>query len=64
MFLEAAIFDPIRTAATARKLNIISDARYRFERGLDATSPFGGPRWQLDLFLMFVRRSQRAGCLW
>ncbi len=39
MFLEVAIFDPISVAATARKLNINSDARYRFERGLDVTSP-------------------------
>jgi phenylalanyl-tRNA synthetase beta chain len=35
VFIEAALFDPIRTAATGRKLNIASDARYRFERGLD-----------------------------
>ena len=42
MFLEAAIFDPVRTAATGRKLNLLSDARYRFERGLDPTSPFWG----------------------
>jgi phenylalanyl-tRNA synthetase beta chain len=35
VFIEAALFDPIRTAATGRKLNIVSDARYRFERGLD-----------------------------
>jgi phenylalanyl-tRNA synthetase beta chain len=35
VFIEAALFDPIRTAATGRKLNISSDARYRFERGLD-----------------------------
>ena len=35
MFLEAAIFDPISIAQTGRKLNINSDARYRFERGLD-----------------------------
>ncbi len=35
VFLEAAYFDPLRTAATGRKLGIISDARYRFERGLD-----------------------------
>jgi len=39
MFLEMAIFDPISVATTARKLNINSDARYRFERGLDVTSP-------------------------
>ena len=35
VLIEAALFDPIRTAATGRKLNISSDARYRFERGLD-----------------------------
>ncbi len=35
VFLEAAYFDPIRTAATGRKLGIVSDARYRFERGVD-----------------------------
>jgi phenylalanyl-tRNA synthetase beta chain len=35
VFVEAALFDPVRTAATGRKLNVTSDARYRFERGLD-----------------------------
>jgi phenylalanyl-tRNA synthetase beta chain len=35
VFLEAAYFDPQRTAATGRKLGINSDARYRFERGID-----------------------------
>ncbi len=35
VFLEAAYFDPQRTAATGRKLSINSDARYRFERGVD-----------------------------
>jgi phenylalanyl-tRNA synthetase beta chain len=35
VFIESAYFDLIRTAATGRKLNIISDARYRFERGID-----------------------------
>lgn len=35
VFIEAALFDPVRTAATGRRLNITSDARYRFERGLD-----------------------------
>ena len=30
MFLEVALFDPVRTAATGRKLGIESDARYRF----------------------------------
>jgi phenylalanyl-tRNA synthetase beta chain len=35
VFLEAAYFDPLRTAATGRKLGVQSDARYRFERGAD-----------------------------
>jgi phenylalanyl-tRNA synthetase beta chain len=35
VFIEAALFDPVRTAATGRRLEIISDARYRFERGVD-----------------------------
>ncbi len=35
MFLEAALFDPHRTASTGRRLGIESDARYRFERGVD-----------------------------
>ncbi|HTT79490.1 MAG TPA: phenylalanine--tRNA ligase subunit beta [Stellaceae bacterium] len=35
VFVEAALFDPVRTAATGRRLDIISDARYRFERGVD-----------------------------
>ncbi|HEY1614313.1 MAG TPA: phenylalanine--tRNA ligase subunit beta [Rhizomicrobium sp.] len=35
VFIEAAFFDPQRIAATGRKLGIQSDARYRFERGVD-----------------------------
>ena len=35
VFLEAAYFDPISIASTGRKLQINSDARYRFERGVD-----------------------------
>ncbi|TNE42016.1 MAG: phenylalanine--tRNA ligase subunit beta [Alphaproteobacteria bacterium] len=35
VFIEAALFDPVRTAMTGRKLGIESDARYRFERGVD-----------------------------
>jgi len=36
VFVEAALFDPIRTATTGRKLNLQSDARFRFERGIDS----------------------------
>lgn len=35
VYIEAAYFDPLRTARTGRALQINSDARYRFERGID-----------------------------
>jgi phenylalanyl-tRNA synthetase beta chain len=35
VLLEVALFDPLRTAATGRRLGIESDARTRFERGVD-----------------------------
>ena len=35
VFIESAYFDPIKTALSGRALNIISDSRYRFERGVD-----------------------------
>ncbi|MGY8958363.1 MAG: phenylalanine--tRNA ligase subunit beta [Alphaproteobacteria bacterium] len=43
VFLEVALFDPIRTATTGRKLAVESDARYRFERGVDSDSTNWGP---------------------
>ena len=35
VFVECALFDPIRIARTGRRHQIVSDARQRFERGLD-----------------------------
>ena len=35
VFVESAYWDPITVAATGRALKINSDARYRFERGVD-----------------------------
>jgi phenylalanyl-tRNA synthetase beta chain len=35
VFLESAYWDPITIANTGRKLKINSDAKYRFERGVD-----------------------------
>jgi len=35
VYLECALFDPIAIAETGRALQILSDARYRFERGVD-----------------------------
>ncbi|MBD3664751.1 phenylalanine--tRNA ligase subunit beta [Sulfitobacter aestuariivivens] len=42
VFIEAAYFDTVRTAYTGRALKINSDARYRFERGIDPEwTPYG-----------------------
>jgi phenylalanyl-tRNA synthetase beta chain len=42
VFLEVALFDPLSVAGTGRRLGIESDARYRFERGVDPTSALWG----------------------
>ena len=42
VFVESAYFDPGRTARTGRDLQIISDARYRFERGVDPEFTYKG----------------------
>jgi phenylalanyl-tRNA synthetase beta chain len=42
VFVESAYWDPVQIATTGRKLKIHSDARYRFERGVDpAFTPEG-----------------------
>jgi phenylalanyl-tRNA synthetase beta chain len=51
VFLEAAYFDPLRTAMTGRKLNLQSDARYRFERGIDPESTSWGIELASQLIL-------------
>ena len=51
VFLEIALFDPLRTAATGRALGIESDARYRFERGVDADFMALGERMASRLIL-------------
>ncbi|MCK0150624.1 phenylalanine--tRNA ligase subunit beta [Marivita sp. S6314] len=50
VFVESAYWDPIQTAYTGRALKINSDARYRFERGVDpAFTPEG-----LDLAVRMI----------
>lgn len=50
VFLESAYWDPITIAATGRALKINSDARYRFERGVDPAFTLPG----LDLAAQMV----------
>ena len=53
MFLESAYWNPVTTALTGRDLKINSDARYRFERGVDPEFTLPGlelaTRMMLDL---------------
>ena len=50
VFLEVALFDPISITKTGRKLNLQSDARYRFERGIDPTSI----EWGVDIATQMI----------
>ncbi len=51
VFLEVAYFTPMPVAATGRKLGILSDARYRFERGIDPQSCWWGAEVAARLIL-------------
>ena len=51
VLIECAYFDPTRTAVTGRKTGIISDARYRFERGVDPAFVEPGLDLATDLIL-------------
>ncbi len=42
VLIECAYFDPLTTRKTAKKLGINSDAKYRFERGVDTGFVTGG----------------------
>ena len=51
VFIESAYFDPRRTARTGRRLGIQSDARFRFERGVDPDFVVPGLEFATDLVL-------------
>ena len=53
VFIESAYFDAVRTAQTGRKLAIVSDARYRFERGVDPEFVVPGLELATKLVLEF-----------
>jgi phenylalanyl-tRNA synthetase beta chain len=53
VFLEVALFDPISVATTGRALQMESDARYRFERGVDPRSAEWGAETAARLILDF-----------
>jgi phenylalanyl-tRNA synthetase beta chain len=53
VFIEAALFDPVRIARTGRVLGLNSDARYRFERGVDPEFTVPGIELATKMILEF-----------
>jgi phenylalanyl-tRNA synthetase beta chain len=53
VFLEVALFDPVAVATTGRALQMESNARYRFERGVDPASADWGAEVAARLILDF-----------
>src|SRR5258708_17007577 len=51
--MESALFDPVRVARTGRVLGIMSDARYRFERGVDPEFVVPGLELATKMILRF-----------
>jgi phenylalanyl-tRNA synthetase beta chain len=54
VLLEVAVFDPARTARTGRTLGIDSDARTRFERGLDMSFVLPAAEWATRMILVLA----------
>lgn len=42
VLIESALWDPLNVAQTGRRLGIVTDARYRFERGVDPNETLPG----------------------
>ena len=61
LFLESAYWDPITIATTGRALRINSDARYRFERGVDPA--FTGPGLELATQMILDLCGGEAGAV-
>ncbi|MCI4678254.1 phenylalanine--tRNA ligase subunit beta [Rhodoblastus acidophilus] len=51
VLIESALWDPNNIARTGRKLGIVSDARYRFERGVDPDFALPGLEFATELVL-------------
>lgn len=62
VFIESALFDPARTAQTGRALQISSDARYRFERGVDPAFTILGAELATKLVLEFCGTPDTQVC--
>jgi phenylalanyl-tRNA synthetase beta chain len=63
VLIECAYFDPLRTAATGRKAGVQTDARYRFERGVDPAFVRGGLDLATDMVLQLCGGTPCKACV-
>ena len=61
VFVECALFDPVRVAQTGRRHQIVSDARQRFERGIDVALMPDAVEAATAMILRALRRRTRPG---
>ncbi len=61
VLIESALWEPINIAQTGRKLGINSDARYRFERGVDPAFMLPGLELATRMVTGAVRRRAVGG---
>ena len=63
VLVESALWSPTSVAATGRKLGIVSDARYRFERGIDPAFCLPGLDLATELILDLCGGTPSAAAL-
>ena len=61
VLIESALWEPMNIAQTGRKLGINSDARYRFERGVDPAFMLPGLELATRMVMELMRR-HAVGC--
>jgi phenylalanyl-tRNA synthetase beta chain len=59
VLIESALWDPMNIAKSGRALGIITDARYRFERGVDPEYMVAGLERTTQLVARTLRRYGR-----
>src|SRR5208283_2239328 len=63
VLIESALWDPQNIAQTGRKLGIVSDARYRFERGVDPAFTLPGAELATRMVLEICGGAPSALCV-
>ncbi len=64
VLIESALWDPLNIAQTGRKLGIITDARYRFERGIDPAFTLPGLDLATSMVMSICAAARRASQWW